>query len=98
MKIVNCKIPFPIDVKSVFVFLALAMITRSQAADPVIIGLADGDWELGELLYETDFDNLDDWAIQISGENPGITNANGELELDLPTLGCTASHRTGTNL
>ncbi|MCH6255969.1 DUF6250 domain-containing protein [Puniceicoccaceae bacterium K14] len=72
-----------------FATVAGATISEIHAADPVMIGLAADEWELGELLYESDFSDSENWVAQTDGENPVINFADGQLELDVPGMGAT---------
>ncbi|MCH6259296.1 DUF6250 domain-containing protein, partial [Puniceicoccaceae bacterium K14] len=70
------------------------MTSNSRAADPISVGQLANDWDVGELLYEDNFDNPDKWEIQIEASDsslvPEVTFENGVLDMYIPSRGATA--------
>ncbi|MCH6259293.1 DUF6250 domain-containing protein, partial [Puniceicoccaceae bacterium K14] len=87
----------PIRPYVLFIFLSAligAMISISSAADPVVTGHLSDDWEVGELLYEDNFDDPSKWEIQIEESDsdlvPEVTFENGVMDMYIPSRGATA--------
>ena len=62
---------------------------------PVVAGYGVGTFAVGELLYETDFSDAEQWTLQIqpkpdSDLKPRVSMDNGMLDVYAPERGCTA--------
>lgn len=70
-------------------------INTAKAPQPVAIGYGADSFTIGELIYETDFSDKDNWVIQIQ-EDPGapqkgkVKMDGGMLDAYMPATGCTA--------
>ncbi|MDF7808362.1 DUF6250 domain-containing protein [Pontiellaceae bacterium B12219] len=68
---------------------------QEETIQPLVLGYGEDAFTVGELLYETDFSDADDWVLQIS-ENPNsdaeavVQLEDGMMDLYMPALGCTA--------
>src|SRR5699024_7507442 len=64
-----------------------------KAPRPVITGYGEGDFEVGQLLYSSDFQHPDEWEVQMEQTNaeaePRIDFRNGFLEVLRPSRGAT---------
>lgn len=60
---------------------------------PLVLGRGQGRFQVGELLAEDDFDNLDNWVVQIQdrpGDAPArVVARDNRLDCFLPGRGCT---------
>ncbi|WP_404310235.1 right-handed parallel beta-helix repeat-containing protein [Neorhodopirellula lusitana] len=74
-------------------FVACSFATRAQAGDPVVLGQGEDAFKVGQLLAHDDFENLDNWVVQIQQRSgfPPARVAAREQSLDclLPGRGCT---------
>jgi hypothetical protein len=62
---------------------------------PVVVGYGEEAFTIGKKLYETDFSDLDHWAIQIQQSEDSALKGevkveDGVLDLYMPAIGCTA--------
>ncbi|MCW9705301.1 DUF6250 domain-containing protein [Fodinibius salsisoli] len=64
-----------------------------EASRPVVTGYGEGLFEVGELMYQSDFDDPDVWGVQIEEANspiqPRVDFWNGFLEVLVPGRGAT---------
>lgn len=75
--------------------LALAFTASSQAEEaPTTLGYAADDYTVGEVLYDSGFENPKDWNIQIeksdSKTKPKVKFKKGMLDIYMPDRGSTA--------
>ncbi|MCC9644584.1 right-handed parallel beta-helix repeat-containing protein [Rhodopirellula sp. JC740] len=65
----------------------------TAAGDPVLRGHAFGRFEIGEVIAQDSFENLDQWEVQIEPQDgfpkPDVRAEHGELNCLLPGRGCT---------
>ncbi|GHC60989.1 DUF6250 domain-containing protein [Roseibacillus persicicus] len=73
--------------------IAVVFLPRVSASDPLVLGKAEGRFEVGKLLAQDDFTDLSNWKVQI--EKRGDENAawvesrDGWLDCYLPGRGAT---------
>lgn len=75
--------------------LALSSALTTQAEiKPLVLGYGNDAFTIGEELYSTDFNDKDNWVIQVSTDNTDyeerIKIKDGILDLYMPKRGCTA--------
>lgn len=65
----------------------------SENLQPVVLGYGEGLFEVGELLHEDNFENLDNWVLQIqphSGDHqPRVVASDNTLDSYVPRSGAT---------
>ncbi|MGJ8653883.1 MAG: DUF6250 domain-containing protein [Opitutaceae bacterium] len=72
--------------------------TDSKSAaevEPVVVGYGTDMFTVGELLYQSDFSDEENWQLQIqkdpgAKEQPKVKIGDGMLDLYMPATGCTA--------
>lgn len=67
-------------------------IHEDNLEEPLIIGYGVGLFELGPVLYDDDFSNLEKWVVQIQPKEGGKARVeinNGTLDCYVPGRGCT---------
>lgn len=69
----------------------------ASGPSPVVLGYGVGNFQVGDLLTQDDFETLDDWAVQIEdrkGFPEAVVRANdGTLDCLVPGRGCTVWYR-----
>ena len=66
--------------------------SAAEGNRPTLIGKAEGRFQLGELLYQDDFENLDNWILQIEEKKapaPRVESRDNTLDCYLPNRGGT---------
>jgi len=82
----------PITMAVLLATVVLTVSCTSQRSDeaisPVVIGYGDDLFQIGELLYEDDFENLDNWVVQIQESDaetqPKVQTENKSLDVLMP--------------
>ncbi len=71
--------------------------TDASVPEPVVTGYGEGLFQIGELLYWDDFENLNDWVFQIQETDdvsePRIDTRDGFLDVLMPNRGATIWNR-----
>jgi len=67
---------------------------EASSPGPVVKGIGKGLFEIGTLLYEDDFSNLDQWSVQVQSTNANVPDArveakDNQLEVFVPARGAT---------
>ncbi len=78
----------------ILMVIALCHVGEVSAGRPLVLGHGVGLYEVGPLIAHDDFENLENWVVQIqekSGFNPAHVEArDGAMDCFLPGRGCTA--------
>ena len=73
--------------------VSVTLIGSAFAEDPLVLGKGKGLFNVGPLLFEDEFENLDDWVVQLDqGEGfpkSEVAAKEGTLDCLVPGSGCT---------
>ena len=75
------------------IILTFICLEGTMAADPLVLGHGNGLFKVGALIEQDDFENLDNWVVQIEEREelpaPHVEARDGTLDCLLPGRGCT---------
>lgn len=81
-----------------FVYSGSAFAANNSGAAPEVLGYGEGKFKIGEEIYRNDFENDNDWILQIEESDeatePRVVFDEGMLDILMPGRGATIWNRT----